>query len=157
MGASLRASERRIHRMTSKTPSARPSCGGKTLGLLQGKLDVPEDFDAPLPAEVQEAFEGGAAGDQSFAAYVDDESAPSLPSMQTWNYRVILFKHGEDAWCAIHEVHYRDGLPIGYGNSPAVACWDAEEGDRAGRSCLDRMREALNKPILSAKDLLGPR
>ena len=28
-------------------------------GLLQGKLVVPADFDAPLPAEVLAAFEGG--------------------------------------------------------------------------------------------------
>jgi prevent-host-death family protein len=28
------------------------------LGILTGKLRVPEDFDAPLPEEVIEAFEG---------------------------------------------------------------------------------------------------
>jgi len=28
-------------------------------GLLKGKLVVPADFDAPLPAEVLAAFEGG--------------------------------------------------------------------------------------------------
>ena len=27
-------------------------------GLLKGKLEVPADFDVPLPAEVQAAFEG---------------------------------------------------------------------------------------------------
>ncbi len=29
-----------------------------TLGLLKGRLVVPEDFDAPLPAEVLAGFEG---------------------------------------------------------------------------------------------------
>jgi prevent-host-death family protein len=30
----------------------------RRLGILGGKLRVPEDFDAPLPDEVTEAFEG---------------------------------------------------------------------------------------------------
>jgi len=30
----------------------------RRLGILAGKLHVPEDFDAPLPDEVVEAFEG---------------------------------------------------------------------------------------------------
>jgi prevent-host-death family protein len=31
----------------------------RRLGLLRGHLDVPADFDAPLPAAVLAAFEGG--------------------------------------------------------------------------------------------------
>ena len=34
--------------------SSRPK---KRLGLLEGKLTVPEDFDAPLPPEILAAFE----------------------------------------------------------------------------------------------------
>lgn len=30
----------------------------RRLGLLAGKIRVPADFDAPLPAEAQSAFEG---------------------------------------------------------------------------------------------------
>ena len=30
----------------------------RRLGILAGKLQIPEDFDAPLPDEVLEAFEG---------------------------------------------------------------------------------------------------
>ena len=30
----------------------------RRLGILAGKLRVPEDFDAPLPDEVVDAFEG---------------------------------------------------------------------------------------------------
>lgn len=30
----------------------------KRLGLLEGTLTVPEDFDAPLPPEILAAFEG---------------------------------------------------------------------------------------------------
>jgi prevent-host-death family protein len=32
--------------------------GKRRLGILAGKLRVPEDFDAPLPDEVIKAFEG---------------------------------------------------------------------------------------------------
>jgi prevent-host-death family protein len=32
--------------------------GKRRLGILAGKLRVPEDFDTPLPDEVIEAFEG---------------------------------------------------------------------------------------------------
>ncbi|WP_397533112.1 hypothetical protein [Roseateles sp.] len=85
-------------------------------------------------------------------ATVGYDSAPAPPSRRTWNYRVISFKQGEDAWCAIHEVYYEYGVPVTYGTSPAVALWDVEEGDVAGRSCMDRMREALNKPFLTEGD-----
>jgi prevent-host-death family protein len=30
----------------------------KSLGLLMGRLKVPDDFNSPLPAEVLDAFEG---------------------------------------------------------------------------------------------------
>jgi prevent-host-death family protein len=30
----------------------------KKLGLLQGRISVPEDFDAPLPADILKDFEG---------------------------------------------------------------------------------------------------
>ncbi|WP_207002635.1 type II toxin-antitoxin system Phd/YefM family antitoxin [Trinickia mobilis] len=30
----------------------------KRIGVLKGKFEVPEDFDAPLPADVLDAFEG---------------------------------------------------------------------------------------------------
>lgn len=32
----------------------------KRIGILAGKLNVPEDFDAPLPEEILAAFEGSA-------------------------------------------------------------------------------------------------
>ncbi|TBW01058.1 type II toxin-antitoxin system Phd/YefM family antitoxin [Azotobacter chroococcum] len=37
-------------------PAGKPS--GKRIGAMKGKLVVPDDFDAPLPDEVVEAFEG---------------------------------------------------------------------------------------------------
>lgn len=35
-----------------------PSLKRRKLGLLAGKLQVPDDFDDPLPDEVLDAFEG---------------------------------------------------------------------------------------------------
>jgi hypothetical protein len=34
--------------------------GERPLGLLRGQFIVPDDFDDPLPSEIQEYFEGGA-------------------------------------------------------------------------------------------------
>lgn len=32
--------------------------GGQLLGMFRGKFVVPDDFDAPLPDEILDAFEG---------------------------------------------------------------------------------------------------
>ena len=42
--------------MVAKAPS--PAARPRTLGSLRGVLVVPEDFDDPLPEELQRAFEG---------------------------------------------------------------------------------------------------
>ena len=64
----------------------------------------------------------------------------------------MSFRHGEDAWCAIHEVYYENGVPTAYSTTPAVAMWDPEEGDGAGSRTVDRFREALSKPVLTVDD-----
>ena len=40
------------------SPTVLSSKPRKQIGLLAGKLDVPEDFDAPLPDDVLADFEG---------------------------------------------------------------------------------------------------
>jgi prevent-host-death family protein len=40
--------------------SATSSMSKKRLGLLEGKLTIPDNFDDPLPPEVLAAFEGDA-------------------------------------------------------------------------------------------------
>lgn len=35
-----------------------PQGTSRRLGLLKGRLHIPDDFDAPLPDEVLDAFEG---------------------------------------------------------------------------------------------------
>ena len=37
----------------------------RELGLLRGKMSVADDFDAPLPEELQKYFDGKAAGASS--------------------------------------------------------------------------------------------
>lgn len=39
---------------------AAPSRGQRPLGLLRGQFVVPDDLDAPLPAEIQRYFDGDA-------------------------------------------------------------------------------------------------
>jgi prevent-host-death family protein len=47
----------RAEAVLTSAASAKPK---KCLGLLQGKLVIPDDFDAPLPPEILAAFEGEA-------------------------------------------------------------------------------------------------
>jgi antitoxin (DNA-binding transcriptional repressor) of toxin-antitoxin stability system len=43
--------------MARLVPISAPS-SRKVLGLLEGQIHVPDDFDAPLPDDVLDAFEG---------------------------------------------------------------------------------------------------
>ena len=47
----------RAEAVLSSAASTRPK---KRLGLLAGKLSIPDDFDAPLPQELLAAFAGDA-------------------------------------------------------------------------------------------------
>jgi prevent-host-death family protein len=49
-------SGRPVARLVPLEKAAAP--GRRQLGVLGGKLKVPDDFDAPLPDEVLRAFEG---------------------------------------------------------------------------------------------------
>jgi len=51
--------------VTRSQDSARATIGAtpreqRPLGLLRGQLVVPDDFDAPLPPEIQRYFDGDA-------------------------------------------------------------------------------------------------
>lgn len=37
-------------------PVGKPA--GKRIGAMKGRLEIPDDFDAPLPDEILDAFEG---------------------------------------------------------------------------------------------------
>jgi antitoxin (DNA-binding transcriptional repressor) of toxin-antitoxin stability system len=47
----------RAEAVLSAAANAKPK---KRLGLLAGRLTIPDDFDAPLPREILAAFEGDA-------------------------------------------------------------------------------------------------
>lgn len=71
----------------------------------------------------------------------------------SWNYRVIEYVEPEDdPWWAIHEVYYDDdGKPIRYTEEPA---WAMSLEDMGGSLSwvLDRMRDALSRPVLKESD-----
>jgi hypothetical protein len=74
--------------------------------------------------------------------------------MKHWNYRVIEFPAVQDepARRELREVYYDDaGRPCAYG-APAQVLWDDEEDPATPYSILQRMREALDKPVLDARD-----
>jgi hypothetical protein len=74
--------------------------------------------------------------------------------MKHWNYRVIEFaaNQNEPARRELREVYYDDtDRPCAYG-AAAQVMWDVEEDPATPYSILERMREALNKPALDARE-----
>jgi len=72
--------------------------------------------------------------------------------MKHWNYRVIEFvgNGDEPAWRELREVYYDDsGKPSAYGAVARVA-WSVNEDPVTPLLLLERMREALSKPVLDA-------
>jgi hypothetical protein len=69
---------------------------------------------------------------------------------RTWNYRVIETGAGDETSRAIHEVHYEDGVPVAYTENPAPIVWESD--DEEPKRVLERMREALDKPVLREED-----
>jgi len=76
--------------------------------------------------------------------------ASNDPPGASWNYRLIEFADQDGSpWLSIHEVHYRDGVPYGYGETSA----DASSEDCAGVAwVLDQMSKALLRPTLRERD-----
>ena len=78
--------------------------------------------------------------------------------MSKWNYRVIEFMCPVDKepWRAIHEVYYdEDGKPCLYTEKPAEV--SSSEADGFDLSVvLDRMRLALELPVLVERDFTAP-
>lgn len=71
----------------------------------------------------------------------------------SWNYRVIECKAPDgEHYRAFHEVHYKHGVPVSYSENSAVISWAVSEGDEAPMRALERMREALGKPVLTDED-----
>ncbi|MBN3856145.1 replication initiation protein [Paraburkholderia sp. Ac-20340] len=86
------------------------------------------------------------------AMTVEEETPTELPA-SSWNYRVMEFHPpDEERYRAIHEVHYRNGVPTSYSEDPATIGWSVNEGDQAALTALQRMSEALSKPVLFEED-----
>lgn len=59
------ASERQCNILVRETPETPPTSkttagksSGRRIGAMKGKLTLPDGFYAPLPEEIQDAFEG---------------------------------------------------------------------------------------------------
>jgi prevent-host-death family protein len=48
----------RAGKPVARLSAIRPARARRRLGLLDGRFTIPEDFDAPLPEEVLDSFEG---------------------------------------------------------------------------------------------------
>ncbi len=76
----------------------------------------------------------------------------------SWNYRVIEFvcPMSNETWQAIHEVFYDEhGMPESYGEDPASVTSSDSNGNQADLGwVLDKMREALDKPVLVERDFV---
>lgn len=74
--------------------------------------------------------------------------------MKGWNYRAIEFTNiaGDSSYVAIHEVYYDDdGKPCSYSSTPASVYADSDVGISSMQKTLQKMQEALNKPILKSE------
>jgi hypothetical protein len=76
-----------------------------------------------------------------------------------WNYRVIEFADPTtgEAWRAIHEVHYENGVPVAYAEPHASVVWDAaDSGTARPLQILAQMAGALDRPMLVERDFKRP-
>lgn len=74
--------------------------------------------------------------------------------MKHWNYRIIEFPGNGDepAWRELREVYYDEsGKPSAYGAAAQVA-WSVDENPATPLHIVERMREAINKPVLDVRD-----
>jgi hypothetical protein len=68
----------------------------------------------------------------------------------SWNYRILAHKDGDDYFFQIHGVYYdEEGRPNGYTTDGASV---AGESIGTINWVLDKMKECINKPILSADE-----
>jgi hypothetical protein len=76
---------------------------------------------------------------------------------ETWNYRVIELRENGETWRGFHEVYYTDGVPHSYTERPVAIAWLVEEGEPdGGQMMMQRLQEALSKPVLTPADFPQP-
>ena len=68
----------------------------------------------------------------------------------SWNHRVIAYREGREFWYQIHEVYYdENGVPEMYTKGAVTV---VASTFKALDWQLDRLKECLSKPILSAEN-----
>lgn len=67
----------------------------------------------------------------------------------SWNYRVIATQHNGETCLAIHEVYYHEHKPCGLTEQPVYIGGNTIKDLRW---TLNRMKEALKKPVLWGGD-----
>lgn len=74
--------------------------------------------------------------------------------MTTWNHRVIRKTNGEEVWYGVHEVFFDEGgEPIMCTKEPLGLYHVDDDPIKKLIEDFDRMREALDKPILNYEDI----
>lgn len=66
--------------MTKKPATDRAGASGRPLGSMKGRMVVRHDFDAPLPPNVLDAFEGAAESEVPPAPEAGNNSEPASQS-----------------------------------------------------------------------------
>jgi hypothetical protein len=86
-----------------------------------------------------------------------DENGHEQVPASSWNFRVMEFTSVDGGtFRAIHEVYYSNGVLQGYTKDPAVVMWDPNDADDGAFLVLQRMHEALSKPVLTVTDFGTP-
>jgi hypothetical protein len=107
----------------------------------------------PHISQVEALFAAMREDGKEISAMRTEEDMPENAPASSWNYRVMEFEAPDgERYRAIHEVYYRDGVPASYTENPATIGWAVSEGDQAALEALERMREALLKPVLVDED-----
>ena len=67
-----------------------------------------------------------------------------------WNHRILAHKDGYDYYFQIHEVYYdENGIPNSYTSNDVSVRSESLEGINW---ILDKMKDCINKPILSEEN-----
>lgn len=120
----------------------------KYYARLEDAGDGCGDFILPIPDEVLVAI-GVQVGD-ALDCFVEGDTLVLKKQAGIWGYRVMEFDDGGERYLEIREVHYHpDGRPRAYTERGVVVGSESPDGLEW---VLERMREALGKPVLRPAD-----
>lgn len=119
--------------------------------LLAGLLENVGMDEVLTLGDIQDWREALAArADSTDLATAHDGNSPPISH---WNCREIASTQAAgETWFAVHEVYYANGLPRSRAEAPAAVEWSSEDGVDGGERRLEKLREALRKPVLRDQD-----